>query len=218
MLAGCVATESANALRVLSDGSQKSQRTDLIGQSIKALLPDSWERVLADIQSGHGDGLLNQQTQNIEVLMPIQLGRTGKPWAVLIRLPKAVVMSQAIALERELQARSISSSVWQVSTGLAISLLALAALWFAAAKIVGPIREAAALAANISPGDFFRRLVQQSEDEVGQLSFALNEMSESLQRQVRVAERISEGDLDLEVKLSSPHDTLARHWRRWSAT
>nr|WP_214512446.1 methyl-accepting chemotaxis protein [Pseudomonas brassicacearum] len=187
-----------------------SQRTDLIGQPIKALLPDSWEKVLRDIQAGRGDGLLNAQTQNIEVLMPIALGRTGKPWAVLIRLPKAVVMSQAIALEQELQARSLSNSIWQVSVGLVISLLALAALWYAAAKIVGPIREAAALAATISLGDFSRRLVQKSEDEVGQLSAALNDMSESLQRQVRVAERISEGDLDLEVRLSSPHDTLGK--------
>ncbi|KQW14936.1 methyl-accepting chemotaxis protein [Pseudomonas brassicacearum] len=187
-----------------------SQRTDLIGQPIKALLPDSWEKVLSDIQGGRSDGLLNAQTQNIEVLMPIALGRTGKPWAVLIRLPKAVVMSQAIALEQELQARSLNNSIWQVSVGLVISLLALAALWYAAAKIVGPIREAAALAATISLGDFSRRLVQKSEDEVGQLSVALNDMSESLQRQVRVAERISEGDLDLEVRLSSPHDTLGK--------
>ncbi|AMZ74395.1 chemotaxis protein [Pseudomonas fluorescens] len=187
-----------------------SQRTDLIGQPIKALLPDSWEKVLRDIQGGRSDGLLNAQTQNIEVLMPIALGRTGKPWAVLIRLPKAVVMSQAIALEQELQARSLNNSIWQVSVGLVISLLALAALWYAAAKIVGPIREAAALAATISLGDFSRRLVQKSEDEVGQLSAALNDMSESLQRQVRVAERISEGDLDLEVRLSSPHDTLGK--------
>ncbi|SFY19675.1 methyl-accepting chemotaxis sensory transducer with Cache sensor [Pseudomonas sp. NFACC49-2] len=187
-----------------------SRRTDLIGQPIKALLPGSWEKVLRDIQGGQGDGLLNPQTQDIEVLMPISLGRTGKPWAVLIRLPKAVVMSQAIALEQELQARSINNSIWQVSAGMLISLLALAALWFAAAKIVGPIREAAALAANISLGDFSRRLVQKSEDEVGQLSAALNDMSESLQRQVRVAERISEGDLDLEVRLSSPNDTLGK--------
>ncbi|WP_413795344.1 MULTISPECIES: methyl-accepting chemotaxis protein [unclassified Pseudomonas] len=187
-----------------------SQRIDLIGQPIKALLPESWETVLSAIQSGRGNGLLNAQTQQIEVLMPIELGRTGKPWAVLIRLPKAVVMSQAIALEQELQARSINNSIWQVSVGLGISLLALVALWFAAAKIVVPIREAAALAANISLGDFSRRLVQKTEDEVGQLSVALNDMSESLQRQVRVAERISEGDLDLEVRLSSPHDTLGK--------
>lgn len=187
-----------------------SARTDLIGQPLKGLLPETWEKTLADIQSARGVGQLNKDSQNIEVLMPIQLGRTGKPWAILIRLPKAVVMSHAIALEQEMQSRSVSNSVWQVSVGVVISLLALVALWFATAKIVGPIREAAALAASISLGDFSRRLVQKSEDEVGQLSFALNDMSESLQRQVRIAERISEGDLDLDVRLSSPQDSLGK--------
>ncbi len=86
-------------------------------------------------------------------------------------------------------------------------------------KYVGPIREAAALAANISLGDFSRRLVQKSDDEVGQLSFALNDMSESLQRQVRVAERISEGDLDLEVRCCPPPTTpSANRWKKWSVT
>ena len=187
-----------------------SKRPELIGQSLKALLPGTWEKVLANVQKGQGDSRLNPDSQEIEVQMPINLGRTGKPWAIVIHLPKAVVMSQAMALEQELQSRGVKSSIWQVSVGVGISLLALLALWFATAKIVGPIREAAALAANISLGDFSRRLVQKSEDEVGQLSFALNDMSESLQRQVRVAERISEGDLDLEVRLSSPNDTLGK--------
>ncbi|WP_323145686.1 methyl-accepting chemotaxis protein [Pseudomonas marginalis] len=187
-----------------------SKRPELIGQSLKALLPGSWENVLSNVQKGRGDSRFNPDSQEIEVQMPINLGRTGKPWAIVIHLPKAVVMSQAIALEQELQSRGVKSSIWQVSVGVGISLLALLALWFATAKIVGPIREAAALAANISLGDFSRRLVQKSEDEVGQLSFALNDMSESLQRQVRVAERISEGDLDLEVRLSSPNDTLGK--------
>ncbi len=187
-----------------------SKHPELIGQSLKALLPGSWENVLSNVQKGQGDSRFNPDSQEIEVQMPINLGRTGKPWAIVIHLPKAVVMSQAIALEQELQSRGVKSSIWQVSVGVGISLLALLALWFATAKIVGPIREAAALAANISLGDFSRRLVQKSEDEVGQLSFALNDMSESLQRQVRVAERISEGDLDLEVRLSSPNDTLGK--------
>lgn len=187
-----------------------SKRPELIGQSLKALLPGTWEKVLANVQKGQGDSRLNPDSQEIEVQMPINLGRTGKPWAIVIHLPKAVVMSQAMALEQELQSRGVKSSIWQVSVGIGISLLALLALWLATAKIVGPIREAAALAANISLGDFSRRLVQKSEDEVGQLSFALNDMSESLQRQVRVAERISEGDLDLEVRLSSPNDTLGK--------
>ena len=187
-----------------------SKHPELIGQSLKALLPGSWENVLSNVQKGQGDSRFNPDSQEIEVQMPINLGRTGKPWAIVIHLPKAVVMSQAMALEQELQSRGVKSSIWQVSVGVGVSLLALLALWLATAKIVGPIREAAALAANISLGDFSRRLVQKSEDEVGQLSFALNDMSESLQRQVRVAERISEGDLDLEVRLSSPNDTLGK--------
>lgn len=187
-----------------------SGRPNLIGQPLKTLLPQTWETILADVQRGRGSSRLDKDSQLLEVLMPITLGRTGKPWAILIQLPKAVVMSHAIALEQELQSRGVKSSIWQVSVGVVISLLALLALWLASAKIVGPIREAAALAANISLGDFSHRLVQNSEDEVGQLSFALNDMSESLQRQVRVAERISEGDLDLEVRLSSPNDTLGK--------
>lgn len=187
-----------------------SQRNDLIGQPLKKLFPDTWEKTVSSIQNGRGQSSLNGLTENIEILMPIELGRTGKPWGVLIRLPKAVVMSQAIALEQELQVRSISNSIWQVSVGVIISVLALVALWFATAKIVNPIREAADLAGTISLGDFSHRLIQRSEDEVGQLSLALNEMSESLQRQVNVAERISEGDLDLEVVLSSPQDTLGK--------
>lgn len=187
-----------------------SKRPELIGQPLKALLPNTWEKVLANVQKGQGDSRMNQEAEEIEVQMPITLGRTDKPWAILIHLPKAVVMSQAIALEQELKSRGLSSSIWQVGVGLSISVLALMVLWVATAKIVGPIREAATLAATISLGDFSQRLVQKSEDEVGQLSFALNEMSDSLQRQVKVAERISEGDLDLEVRLSSPNDTLGK--------
>lgn len=187
-----------------------SRHADLIGQPLKALLPDTWDKVMANVQNGRGDGSMNNATQEIEVLMPITLGRSGKPWAILITLPKAVVMSQALALEQALKSRGVSIGIWQVCVGIAVSLLALIVLWFATGKIVGPIREAAALAATISLGDFSRRLVQKSEDEVGRLSFALNEMSDSLQRQVRVAERISEGDLDLEVRLSSPQDTLGK--------
>ena len=187
-----------------------SQHANLIGQSLKSLLPKTWEQTLADIQSGRADGRMNEATQDIEVLMPITLGRTGKPWAILIRLPKAVVMSEAIALENALGARSTASSIWQIGVGLTISLLALAALWIAAGKIAGPIREAAALAIGISKGDFSKRLQQRSVDEVGQLSAALNEMSDSLQRQVQVAEQISEGNLALDVTLSSPQDQLGK--------
>ncbi|MNF33838.1 Methyl-accepting chemotaxis protein II [compost metagenome] len=187
-----------------------SQRTELIGQSLKNLLPDTWEQTLDDIQRGQGKARLNEATQNLEVLMPIPLGRTGKPWAILIRVPKAVVMSQAIALDSELKSRSQMNGIWQILVGASIFLLALSVLWYVAGKLAAPIRNAAAMAQNIRLGDFSQQLKHQSSDEVGELAQALNDMSDSLQRQVRVAERISTGDLDLEVTLSSERDQLGK--------
>src|SRR3990167_582919 len=60
-----------------------SKRPELIGQSLKALLPDTWDKVLANVQKGQGDSRLKQESQEIEVQMPIILGRTEKPWAIL---------------------------------------------------------------------------------------------------------------------------------------
>src|SRR3989344_1072424 len=110
---GSVSILSAHGL-VVAD----SRRPELIGQPIKNLLPDRWEKVLSDIKDGSSSGVLNKETENFEVLVPIQLGRTGKPWAILIELPEAVVMSQAITLKNDLAARSSSNSVWQISVGL----------------------------------------------------------------------------------------------------
>jgi methyl-accepting chemotaxis protein len=187
-----------------------SQRTDLIGQSLQNLLPDAWEQTLDDIQQGQGKARLNEATQNLEVLMPIPLGRTDKPWAILISVPKAVVMSQAIALDAELKSRSQMNGFWQILVGASIFLLALFVLWYVAGKLAGPIRNAAGLAKNIRTGDFSQRLRHHSSDEVGELTQALNDMSDSLQRQVHVAERISAGDLDLDVTLSSERDQLGK--------
>jgi methyl-accepting chemotaxis protein len=47
-----------------------------------------------------------------------------------------------------------------------------------------------------------------SSDEVGKLASALNSMSDSLQEKVNLAEQISQGNLDCNVKLTSPSDQL----------
>jgi methyl-accepting chemotaxis protein len=186
-----------------------SKHPELIGQPLKGLLPDTWEKVLANVQKGQGDSRLNQDSQEIEVQMPIILGRTEKPWAILIHLPKAVVMSQAIVLEKNCNPVA-SAAVSGRSRSAWVSHC-----WPCWRCGLPPPKSSGRFVKPRpwlprSAWDFSRRLVQKSDDEVGQLSLALNEMSESLQRQVRVAERISEGDLDLEVRLSSPNDTLGK--------
>lgn len=102
----------------------------------------------------------------------------------------------------------------QVGAGVVISLLAVIALWLSARAIALPIRRAAQLAGAIQKGDFSQRLGHRSADEVGQLSASLDRMADSLQEQVHVAERISQGDLAVEVRLASERDQLGLALRR----
>jgi hypothetical protein len=53
---------------------------------------------------------------------PIQLGRTGKPWAVMIKVPTDVVMAEARALHQDLTARANASSLWQLGVGVIVAL------------------------------------------------------------------------------------------------
>nr|WP_278420475.1 methyl-accepting chemotaxis protein [Stutzerimonas kunmingensis] len=102
----------------------------------------------------------------------------------------------------------------QIGAGVLISILAVLALWFSSRSVALPIRKAAQLAGAIQKGDFSQRLAHQSADEVGQLSASLDRMADSLQEQVHVAERISQGDLAVEVRLASEHDQLGLALRR----
>jgi methyl-accepting chemotaxis protein len=43
---------------------------------------------------------LNTKDNNFEVLAPIELGRTGKPWSVMVRVNQETVLADAIALDK----------------------------------------------------------------------------------------------------------------------
>jgi len=80
-------------------------------------------------------------------------------------------------------------------TRLVLILIGLAGLLFGAAgaallarRISGPIKDLAKGTIRISRGDFSRRLVLRSQDEVGQLAASFNAMSEQLQQTQREKE------------------------------
>ena len=76
--------------------------------------------------------------------------------------------------------------------------------------ITRPLAQGVALVEEIARGDFNQRLRMERRDEVGQLAAALDSMAESLARQAGVAGEISQGNLAVEVKLSSEKDQLGR--------
>lgn len=80
-----------------------------------------------------------------------------------------------------------------------------------------PIGNAMQLARNIAKGDFSGRLELQSKDEIGQLSQALNSMTEGLQNVATVAEQISQGNLMVDAKLASDKDQLGTALQKMTA-
>lgn len=76
--------------------------------------------------------------------------------------------------------------------------------------ITGPVHQAVKLANAIALGDLNHKLELEQRDEVGQLAAALNQMAGNLQGTATLAGKVSEGDLNVEVRLLSDKDMLGQ--------
>ncbi len=185
-----------------------SDHPEWIGQSFKKIMGNDWPEGMETIQKGIANASIDPDDKTVEVFAPIKLGNTGKAWSVMIKVHQDIVLSGVQKLERDMVSQNQSNTIWQVVVGIVIALLAMTVLWFSARSIAQPVQRAALLAKSIREGDFSHRLNHDSKDEVGDLSKALDQMAESLQGQVDVAERISQGDLNQDVRLASDRDQL----------
>ena len=186
----------------------ESKQPELIGDQFKKIAGENWDESMKAIKEGRSMAGIDSGTGMVTVLAPINLGRTGKPWSIMLKVHKDIVLASVHKLEQEMSAESTKNTIWQIGVGIGISVLAMIALWISARSLATPIRKAADLAQAIQEGDLSQRLRHESSDEVGELSIALDSMADSLQGQVTLAERISQGDLDLDVRLASNRDQL----------
>jgi methyl-accepting chemotaxis protein len=93
-------------------------------------------------------------------------------------------------------------------TSIGIILLSLVVyLWFSR-FIVAPLKKNIKMAQAIGAGDLSLEGSPEGHDEMGSLAVAMNEMKESMQEVTRLAQRIAEGDLELEVSTRSDKDEL----------
>ena len=159
-----------------------------VGQPVKNFFGDKSEEIIRHVQSGDAFVDIDKKTGMMRAFAPIQLGRTGKPWSVLIQVPTAIVMAEARDLEKELGQRATESSGWQVGVGLGVTVLAIVALWIVSASIVHPIRKAAVFAEKVAEGDFSQTLDIDQKDETGILAHALRTMVKNLKEKIGLAE------------------------------
>ena len=164
-----------------------SSDSESVGKHFKTIITENWQNYLTNIQAGDFQAKLDKAEHRFEVIAPIKLGRTGKPWSVMIRVPLKAVMADAIALDRDLAAASRSNTIMQVITGLCISVVAILLLWYAAGGIVRPIQGTVDMLKDIAEGegDLTKRLDIKGEDEVGEMATWFNLFMDKLQDMIR---------------------------------
>ena len=151
-----------------------------IGNSAKAIFPQSFDALLQNVQAGKAVVETDAASKIVNAQAPITLGRTGKPWSVVISVPTAIVMGEAAALDSSLTSKSAASALFQILVGLVVLAIALALLWALTGGLVKPIRQAASFAGKVADGDFTESFTLHQTDEIGQLAAALNAMVHKL--------------------------------------
>lgn len=161
----------------------ESEHPDMIGKHFKEAIPDGWEEYLKYIKNGETVALLNSEKKQFEVFAPIELGRTGKPWSVMILVKQETVLADAIELDQELTSRGTRNTIMQIIAGLGTFAIAMILLWLFVGGIVRPIRGTVDMLRDIAEGegDLTKRLKVTSQDEIGELARWFNEFMDKLQ-------------------------------------
>jgi methyl-accepting chemotaxis protein len=153
------------------------------------------------------------------------LGEMSKSLALLeesrLRRSKANVAFQAFAddlsnaaqtatvklSDENAQGLASASKLMLVSALLALGVGILVAVWVTR-LITRPLSRANAAVQRVALGDLSGTLEIDSDDEVGQISMALNRMVENLRQTAGVAEKVSKGDLTVSAEARSDKDVL----------
>jgi len=108
--------------------------------------------------------------------------------------------------EQSAAARRQSAFTWGGSI-TALILGSIMALFFVR-SIVGPIKRTVDFTTQFGQGDLSQRLNYTSNDELGKMTNALDQMADSLEEKAKLASEIAAGDLTHEVVPTSEKDTL----------
>ncbi|GGU71027.1 chemotaxis transducer [Pseudomonas laurentiana] len=134
-------------------------------------------------------GLTDKRPQVIEqgamvrALYPVEPIPGSKPWAVLIDLPKDVLLADASALQTVLKEARTSGTLKVVLLATLAGLGGLLVIWMTATGVTRPLNSVAAMLEGIASGDgdLTQRLDYARQDELGRLTGSFNRFLDKLQ-------------------------------------
>ena len=127
--------------------------------------------------------MIREQGDTIRAVYPVKPLADAKPWGVVIKLPKSVMLADNVKLQAVLDEAQASGTIKALLVGAAAGLLGLLLIWLTATGVTRPINSVAAMLKNITSGegDLTQRLAYAKKDELGELVNWFNRFLDKLQ-------------------------------------
>ncbi|MFT7682308.1 MAG: methyl-accepting chemotaxis protein [Moritella dasanensis] len=172
--AGKVQIVSNNGQLIATDGDDYT-----IGSQVNDPQLKQW------LANGVTQSQWSSDQQSLTVFMPIKLNAVN--WGIVITMPRTSVMADALALNQLIEVQAADSLKIQIVTGVIVTLFGLLIIWFAAVKLVAPIKAVANRLQDIATGegDLTQRLDVRSRDEIGELATWFNRFLDKIQGTIK---------------------------------
>ena len=189
-----------------------SSHPELVGKHLKYWMPEDWQEDAELIRSGKEEVAL--AGGNLEIIVPLKIGRTDMPWSVIIEIPEETVLAEVQALVNGVRTRGRQILVRRIGVGAGIVFVALLTIWFVSKSLTRPLKIAAAVAEQVSEGNLDVEFAVTSRDEVGQVLLSMKKMINYIRDVAAIAEKISKENLQVQVTPKSAQDTLNHSLQR----
>ena len=191
-----------------------SADASMVGKALSNALPNA-DKLMVNIREGKSYAGLDEGGKSIIAYSPVKLGRSGKFWSVLVKLPRDVVLAEADALENHLADRAKNDAYNQIMVGVGVAFLGIICLWIFAGSLTRPIVSAKEFAESVAAGDFSRQLMVSQQDEIGVLADSLRTMVTNLQ--AMIAEAHAKGEEAQKAMVEAQAATQEAHTARAQA-
>nr|WP_223531008.1 methyl-accepting chemotaxis protein [Pseudomonas sp. GL-R-19] len=132
---------------------------------------------------GNGAPKILQQGELIRAVYPVSPIADAKAWAVVIDLPRQVLLADSVKLQAVLDDAQQSGTLKALSVAVIAGLLGLLLMWLTASGVTRPINSVADMLKAIASGDgdLTQRLRYSKQDELGELVSWFNRFLDKLQ-------------------------------------
>ncbi|WAC28081.1 methyl-accepting chemotaxis protein [Ancylobacter sp. SL191] len=162
-----------------------SAKPQAIGDAFGTIEPDA-ANDMTILRDGQSVVKVDSERDVLKVYAPIALGRTGATWSLIISVPQALVMAEAISLRAALEERGRVDLFWQMVSAAAVTVGALLAMAFVASGVSGPISRLTAALRRMAAGEHVAEIAgADRKDEIGDISRAVDQIRLGIEEKAR---------------------------------